>query len=237
MRRLLAERLEDRRVLASYIVNTATDAVAEDGVLSLREAIQAANANAIINADTIAGDAGPGITDTISFAPGLSTITLGSELSISDSLAISLVDATNVTISGNNASRIFSIDANTDAAISNSVSLQGLTLIDGTAITGGAIYVASGQTLSLDSVTVSSNTATGNVVTEGGGGIFNDGGSLTISDSIISGNTASGVAGSGGGIFNATAQSRSPTPQSPGILPIARVAESKTPRALMVESN
>ncbi|WP_231612458.1 beta strand repeat-containing protein [Novipirellula galeiformis] len=204
IRRLLGEQLEARRVLASYTVDTANDIVAEDGMLSLREAIQAANMNAVINADTVAGGAGPGTIDTITFAAGLSTLTLGSELSITDSLRISLGDASEITIRGNNAARIFSIDANPDATIANTVSIEGLMLKDGVAAVGGAIYVATGQSLSLDSVTLSGNTATGDAATQGGGAIYNDGGTLSLVDSTLSGNAASGTAGSGGAIFNAT---------------------------------
>ncbi len=204
IRRLLGEQLEARRVLASYTVDTANDIVAEDGMLSLREAIQAANMNAVINADTVAGGAGPGTIDTITFAAGLSTLTLGSELSITDSLRISLGDASEITIRGNNAARIFSIDANPDATIFNTVSIEGLMLKDGVAAVGGAIYVATGQSLSLDSVTLSGNTATGDAATQGGGAIYNDGGTLSLVDSTLSGNAASGTSGSGGAIFNAT---------------------------------
>ncbi|TWU58392.1 CHRD domain-containing protein [Rubripirellula reticaptiva] len=190
IRQLLGEPLEHRRVLAAYLVNTADDIVAEDGMVSLREAVQAANTNAVVNADTVAGDTGPGITDTITFADGLSAITLGSELTISDSLSISLGTATAQSISGDGASRIFSIDAGNDASVVTTVSVEGLTLSDGVAERGGAIFVSSGQSLLLDSVTLANNTATGSGSGAGGGALFNDGGSVTIVDSTISGNSA-----------------------------------------------
>ncbi|SMP69664.1 Dockerin type I repeat-containing protein [Neorhodopirellula lusitana] len=191
---LIGERLEDRRVLASYIVNTAADVVAEDGMVSLREAILSANNNAAENADTVAGDSGATITDTIEFAEGLTTITLGSELAISDSVAISLGDSTSQTISGGNASRIFSIVANGETGAATSVSISGLTLSDGIADSGGAIFVSTGQTLSLDSVTLTDNVATGSGPDAGGGALFNDGGIVTVVDSTISGNTAAASA-------------------------------------------
>ena len=50
--------------------------------------------------------------------------------------------------------------------------------------------------------TISSNVASGDDATNGGGGIFNDGGTLTITGGTISGNIADGAAGSGGGIFS-----------------------------------
>ena len=147
VRRLLGEPLEQRRVLAAYLVTTADDVSDEnDGMLSLREAIQAANTNAIINADTIAGDAGPAITDTISFTDGLSSIILGSELSMTDSLSISPGAASSQIISGNDASRIFSID-NGESDSATSVSIEGLTLSDGFANRVGGGIEATDATL------------------------------------------------------------------------------------------
>ncbi|TWT49574.1 Calx-beta domain protein [Rubripirellula amarantea] len=202
-RSLLGERLEDRRVLASYVVDTAEDVVADDGMISLREALQASNTNAVVNADTIAGEAGPDIVDTITFASGLSQITLSSQLTISDAVAISLGDATDVTISGNFASRIFSIDIGTIFTIPNEVSIDGLTLIEGVADIGGAILVNRLQELTLNDVTIQTSEATGNESTEGGGALFNDGGIVTITNSTFEDNVASGTSGSGGAIFNA----------------------------------
>ncbi|WP_166829829.1 beta strand repeat-containing protein [Thalassoroseus pseudoceratinae] len=50
--------------------------------------------------------------------------------------------------------------------------------------------------------TISNNIASGDDATNGGGGIFNDGGTLTITGGTISGNIADGTSGSGGGIFS-----------------------------------
>ena len=64
-------------VRAANIVVTGTgDTVAVDGVVTLREAIASANANANINSDVVA--TGAYGNDTITFAPGLAgqTITL-----------------------------------------------------------------------------------------------------------------------------------------------------------------
>ena len=80
------ESLEDRSMLTAYFVNTIADdplatATDTDGVVSLREAIQAARTNAIFG-DATAGDGG-GATDTISFNGALNgqTIVLGGALS------------------------------------------------------------------------------------------------------------------------------------------------------------
>jgi hypothetical protein len=193
-RSLIGQALESRRVLANYIVNTASDVVQADGMLSLREAIQAANTNAAVNADTVAGDAAPGVVDTISFAAGLTEIILTSELTLSDSVTVSLGAASEMTLNGNNAHRIFSIVAGTNTAVANDVTLSGLRLIGGAAASGGAVRVASGQSLTLNSVTFENNLATGNGATAGGGALFNDGGEVTIVDSTFTRNAAAGVA-------------------------------------------
>ncbi len=200
-RRLLrVEVLEARRVLAAYLVTTLDDVVdGADGEVSLREAIQAANTNLAVNT-VPAGDAGPGVVDEISFAASLSggTITLsGSQLSITDAVSISLGAATSLTIDANALSRVFSVDAGSD-----SVSISGIEITGGSDETGGGIFVAANQSLSLDSVSLAGNVATGAAATQGGGAIFSDGGTVDIVDSLISGNVASGVAGSGGGILN-----------------------------------
>jgi hypothetical protein len=50
--------------------------------------------------------------------------------------------------------------------------------------------------------TITSNIAEGAMANEGGGGVFNAGGTITIDSSVIALNTATGTAGSGGGILN-----------------------------------
>ena len=46
------------------------------------------------------------------------------------------------------------------------------------------------------------NTASGDAADDGGGGIFNNGGTLSVDDCSIHGNRATGTSGSGGGIFS-----------------------------------
>uniref|UniRef100_UPI0036F37329 choice-of-anchor Q domain-containing protein n=1 Tax=Rhodopirellula bahusiensis TaxID=2014065 RepID=UPI0036F37329 len=169
-------------------------------MISLREAIQASNSNAAVNSDTVAGEPAATAIDSITFADGLSTIVLGSELEITESLQIALGDSSDQIISGDNASRIFAINASVGDAVS--VDVSGLTLQDGVAESGGAIYVGSGQSLSLTDVTLTGNTATGDDADMGGGALAIDGGNVTITDSTISGNIANGASGSGGGILN-----------------------------------
>src|SRR6516165_6916809 len=80
LRRPDVEALEQRSLLATITVTGTGDTIAKDGVVTLREAITAANTNADPSGDTTPGD--PGL-DTIAFnIPGTSvhTISLTSNL-------------------------------------------------------------------------------------------------------------------------------------------------------------
>src|SRR6185437_6620816 len=102
---------------------------------------------------------------------------------------------------GNNSSRLFDID---DGNSSNAVniSMTGLTLQRGNGNganapgEGGAIY-------NTEILTLNSDVITGNIIPGGngaGGGIENDGGTLTSSNDVIQNNSAGGSNSSGGGI-------------------------------------
>ena len=155
------------------VVTTTADAVVTDGMTSLREAI-------------IFADSQPG-GDTITFDAALagSTITLGSELLLTTDITIdgdtNGDEKADITISGNNASRIFTISGTgSDAA------LRSLTLENGNSAGqgggGGAISVAAGASLELLSSTVR-----GSSTSSDGGGIYNAG-TLRVANSTISGN-------------------------------------------------
>jgi parallel beta-helix repeat protein len=190
-----AEVLEERTLLTAYVVDSIVDdpsAVASDtdAYVSLREAINASNTNAAFG-DAAAGQ-GSGVVDTITFDASLTgqTIVLGGEqLVIGDDLSIVGLGQYDLTISGNNASRVFQVTPNT------SLSLSKLSVTDGNAglESGGGIW--SQGILTLSETAVLRNTALS------GGGIetdpyyFADYTSLTLSDSIVSGNYASGYGG------------------------------------------
>ncbi len=133
--------------------------------------------------------------DTINFAAGLNgqTITLTSgELLINKNLTIAGPGASQLTVSGNNATRVFDVAKVT-------VALSGLTISNGSAngsttttIQGGGIYNAG-------TLTVRNCILANNIANNEGGGIANDG-ALTVSGSTLSNNSVS--AGDGGGIFN-----------------------------------
>ncbi len=172
---------------ADLLVDLATDESDGNfapGDLSLREAIELAN--------SLAGQ------NNIQFDASLagSTITLGSELALTSDIRIdgdsNGDNKADVTISGNNASRIFNISGSgTDAA------LHSLTLENGSSNgPGGAISSSTGTTLELVNSTVRNSTAF-----FGGGGISNSG-VLNVANSTISGNSTSQDTSIGGGLSN-----------------------------------
>ncbi|MBV9495282.1 MAG: right-handed parallel beta-helix repeat-containing protein, partial [Acidobacteria bacterium] len=203
---------------ATITVNSLADnTTAGDAQCTVREAL--ANANS--NSDTTGGDcvAGSG-ADTINLTALAGTITLGgTQLPISDSTTITGPGAATLTIDGATTSRIFYIYNN---AATLTVTISGLTATRGRASNGGGI-VSKGEIVSLNNVTISSSTGTsagggvaniggsltiqsstisGNTAqsTNGGGGIYNVGGALTVNNSIITSNTSSSLVSRAGAI-------------------------------------
>ena len=166
--------------MATLIVTNTNDA----GAGSLRQAVMDANASVLV-------------ADTIVFAGGLAgqTITLTSgELVLSDDVTFD-GDANgdnkaDITISGNNASRIFSL-----SGVGTDVDLLSLTLTNGfSSAGGGAIYASFGGSLAIFDSTIT------NSVAKYGGGILS-GSATTLNNSLVSNNTATS---SGGGIAQST---------------------------------
>jgi len=203
------EALEARLLLSgtSYVVNSLADTVATDGVVTLREAIQAANANVAVTGDVQAGSAAQ--QDVITFdqaalsaeagvASGQPlTITLGgSQLLVTDDLSIRGLGADVLTIDADGRSSVMVIIAQ----LRTEVSLTHLTLTGGsTTGDGGGIYNLA-ATVTLTDVTVSGNSAVGK-----GGGICNfSGGTVMLTNSTVSDNSSSGYRpdGLGGGIYS-----------------------------------
>jgi len=205
-RRLLGfESLEDRRMLAVLIVNSAADnTITGDGLVTLREAIIAANNDTV----TDLGLSGFG-ADTIVFNATLSgqTITLGgTDLDINEALTIRATGlAANVTIHAAFQSRIFNITATT-----GNFTLAGLTLTGGrttgnngafpdSTFSGGAIRSLTSGNLTIDQSTISGNSTAGS--NADGGGIYTSSGDVTLRSSTVSGNSTAGNLADGGGIF------------------------------------
>jgi CSLREA domain-containing protein len=161
------------------------------GAGSLRQAIATANGNGAGLDDIIFDNTVFNTAKTITLASG--------ELTISDNLTINGPGANLLTVSGANLSRIFNISAG-----AASVSIAGMTMRDGRPVGGaggGAILINNGA--ASGPVNISDCLITNNDVTAAsnplGGGIDNEGGTVTITRSTISNNVASFR---GGGLQN-----------------------------------
>ena len=157
---------------------------------TLRAAIQQARQTS--GGDTI--DFSPTVTGTITL--GLGELVIGDDPDSDRDVTIngpkSRPGMRILTLSGNNASRIFRIADDASAVINR------LKISNGkTAFSGGGIS-NDGDFLALINSSVSDNSATG-----AGGGIYNSGNALTLSKTTVSGNTSDGS----GGISNATGSS------------------------------
>jgi len=164
-----------------------------DGEISLGEAIVATNTNAAYG-DAPAGDF---TGDRIHFDASLTgaTITLeGAELSISDDLVIQGFD-TEVTISGSQGSRVFSINTSEDVVLTN------LNIVEGKAFEGGAVFINGGGTVRLYRVDFADNYASH--LHSGGGAIFNVNSRILATEVTFTNNSA---AGHGGAIFSANGE-------------------------------
>ena len=187
-------------MVAHAAATEVVDSTSDSGAGSLREAI---------------ADVDPGGTITFNLTyPATITLTSG-ELLINKNLTITGPGAADLTISGNNNSRVFNVSGGTTVVI-----ISGVTIENGLADNGGGIY--NEGDLTLNNVTVTNNsTENGGTSSDGGdgGGIYNEG-TLTLNDVIVSGNSTGsggnggngvpmggnggngGSGGDGGGIFN-----------------------------------
>ncbi|MFW6155062.1 MAG: right-handed parallel beta-helix repeat-containing protein [Planctomycetota bacterium] len=195
----------ERRIMLSathYVVNSLADVVTDDGVVTLREAMEAANTNTAVTDDVLAGSDTE--TDLITFdhaalaaeaavAVGEPlTITLDSfELEITDDLEITGLGPDVLTLDADGRSRVFYVTGG-----QTEVSLSGLTITGGLFGFGSGIYIHDG-TLALSNANISGNAVVGEY--SSGGGIFNSG-TLTLTNVTVSGNAAGSR---GGGIYNA----------------------------------
>ena len=208
--------------MAIITVSTLINSVANDGQVSLREAIQAANTDSSVD-----GSAAGAGADTIVFADSLNgTVrldggdgpgsTVGGTLSITDDLTID--GDGRITISGDVAndddstvgtSDITNIFATASAELDDNVrimdadealTLKGLTLTGGVAT--GEEEDGSGGAVRADDVTLDGVTVSGNSAEYTGGGIYANW-TASIVNSVVDGNV-SGDAGGGVDAFTAT---------------------------------
>jgi hypothetical protein len=146
------------------------------------------------------------VNETIVLPSGQITLTSG-PIAFEKNLTIVGVGPGGSIVSGNEASRVFTITG------TPRVSLEGLTVTHGKATTGAGI-LASGE-ITLENVAVTANHAGGSGVAGFGGGLDLGPGTYTLSDTVVSENTAgggTGGAGFGGGIeYSPTAEKQSLT--------------------------
>jgi parallel beta-helix repeat protein len=167
-------------VAPTFVVNTTADDLTYTvGKTNLREAILAANAYP-----------GHSVTfdPTVFAAPRTITLSLG-QLELSDTTGTETIQGPNkgVTVNGNNASRVFQVDAHVTA------SLSGLTVSGGGAFNGGGLY-------DLGNLTLTNCTVSGNSASNRGGGLYTPSsasGTTTLINCTVSNNSARG---SGGGL-------------------------------------
>src|SRR5262245_1872686 len=179
--------LEDRTVPSTFTVTNLSDS----GPGSLRAAITAANAS-------------PG-ADKIKFAV-TGTIPLASELSVTADLKIDGPGANKITVSGENATRVFHVSGGaTDLAIDGLTIANGLASIAAGPAFGGGL-LNDRASVSLSHVVFASNKAQATGGYAGGGAVANLGGArLTADHTDFRGNTASGAPdnfGNGGAVYD-----------------------------------
>ncbi len=195
-RKLSAEPLETRDLLA-ITVTTELDVVdAGDGLTSLREAIDTANAEP--DPDDIVFDFGHDGPAVIRLEQGELEITAAVTITGDgpDLLTIDAGDGTDNIFGTGDGYRIFNVDDGTANLIN--VQISGVTLTGGD-VDGYGGAISNREYLAIVRSAISDNSASSEF--SGGGGIFNSG-TVTVTGSVLLGNSASGKASDGGGIFN-----------------------------------
>lgn len=198
-RRMRLESLEDRRMLATITVNSVADNMTVDGMITLREAILAANTDMSVDGS----NAGSGV-DTINFDPSVFTGGLnslirlgGTELEITDSLIIDASGATDVTVTGD------SMGNDTLVAGTNITDVDASLVSDATSLDDNSRVIDFSTLPGLGELVVVGLTITGGRTTDavGHGGGLRVSGSLTLTDSRVSGNAINGDFAYGGGVY------------------------------------
>ena len=105
----------------------------------------------------------------------------------------------NVTFTGNNAGNTPGYGGAVHMTANGNVNITNSIVSGNTAVQGGGLWIGTGI-MDIERVHIAANTATGLAATDGGGGIYNTGGTLNVAASTLSLNTASGLLGRGGGL-------------------------------------
>ena len=196
--RLQSEHLEDRRLMATYVVNSPADS----GLGSLRDAVIQANST-------------PNVNDTITFANSLTgqKINLSSPISVTDDVVID-GQGRNITVDGNYQTRLFQVSSPSFTQ-NIDVTMKGLTLTRGKDVLAGPNsqaggLLAGGADLTLDHMTFISNqaghgagaTISQNSAGAAGGGVYWTGGNFNGPDRlrVLNSTIVQNSAADGGGI-------------------------------------
>jgi hypothetical protein len=168
------EVLEDR-----YLLTTVTN-LSDSGTGSLRQALTSTAAKGTI--DFMAGLAG--------------TITLKSILTVTKSVTITGPGASGITVSGNDVTGVFLIDAG------NTVTISGLTIAHGRRTLFGAGLTNAGN-LTLSNCVFPNNSDSGGPGNEPGAGALSNSGTLNVIDCTFASNSAlTGISAGGGVLLN-----------------------------------
>lgn len=175
---------------ASILVNTADDELNDDGDCSLREAVEAANTNTVVD-DCNPGDAG---ADTITILVD-GTIALTSEIEITEALTIQGLGSESTKLTGAATTRLIRINAPGDDVL-----LQGLALIGGRTdsyLGGAAVLIECADTIRLEKLRLAGNQA--GDIGSGGAVLLNPDTDcntrLEVTESIFSDNESAGAGG------------------------------------------
>jgi uncharacterized repeat protein (TIGR01451 family) len=228
---LWLERLEDRSVPAVYRVTGTADGL---GVVTPSATPGVDFDASTLRAAVIAANASTGVADTIQLPAGTYTLTLtgttedtatSGDLDITDNLTIVGAGTATTAVDGNLTDRVFKVFSGTTLNLSN------MTIQNGRAQPGdsppgtGANDAFGGGILNLGSLVLDTCVVTGNQANGAdgtfnagqgrGGGIYQDGSSLTLRNTTVTNNQAAagnakaptgtfafGANGEGGGIFN-----------------------------------
>ena len=164
--RPLAEALETRRVLSTFVVNTTLDTVAANlntgkdasGHISLRSAIMAADARGGSNTINL-----PAGTIKLTIAGANEDASATGDLDIKDNLTIKGKGSNSTIVDGNSLDRVFEV-------LSGKVTISNLTIQNGFSSTGGGLF-NSGGNVTLSSVVVRDNIAVGANGLDGSAGV------------------------------------------------------------------
>ena len=216
-------------VAQTYVVTSLENTIAEDGVLTFLEAFLAANSNHAVG-DAQAGSYLE--QDVIQFADGLQgTIVVDGELVISDDLCIEGSGVNLITFDAQGQNRVFTVATDTAVTLSGititggsddngggiynlgTLTVTNCVISDNTVNeSGGGIYNAGILTVTNSSILNNSTpeeysclvpyTSSYICFACRGGGVYNAGGDLTVTNSTIAGNSAvygGGICNDGGG--------------------------------------